>query len=334
VVAPSLRALGAVSSGSTLTPSFAAPAGAVADDVIVIAAFVDDARTTVSAVPTGFLAAPNAPQRNGSSGSPEHVLIVYYGRFSDVGAGPWGFTLTSGATPFVEGRAAAIQDCVTSGSPWDATDGATSGATSGTVAPLVSATSSGADGYAFYAATDWASGAWTPATGFTEQWDANTRIITFDDKSLTTAQTVSPQATCASSSLMNAWVGILLPIPSTPATPKPGNAAHGSKTNAQAGDIVVNSGPLIAGRYRVSVIAKVAGTVTDDDANNIQLLNSGGTVAQIMMPVGGMPCHQNPDMIMNVSAGGTISIVAVANASGTAAIYSAMLAITPEALYS
>src|SRR6266545_289101 len=185
MAAPSLRSLGTVVATTTASPSFAAPAGAVGTDVIVIAMFVDDGRNTVTAVPSGFTLAPDLRQVNDPTlGSPSHSLYVYGGRFSDVGAGPYGFTIS--ASSFIEGRAAAIKDCITSGDPWEAADGATPGNTSVTTAPSVSAASTGADRYAIYFATNWTGGAWTPATGFTEQWDANDQIITIDDKALAT----------------------------------------------------------------------------------------------------------------------------------------------------
>lgn len=228
MAAPSLRSLGTVVASTTNTPSFAAPAGAVSTDVIVVAMNVDDGRRTMSSVSSGFTLGADLPQTNDvSAGSPSHSLFVYWGRFSDVGAGPYGFTL-SGTAGFVEGRTAAIQNCITTGNPIEAADGATSGNTNVTTAPSVSATSLGADRYAFYIADNWAGGAWTPATGFTEQWDANDQIITFDDKSLATAQTVTPQAVCAGSSRSNAWVGIFLPIPSGGADiPAPRRPARG-----------------------------------------------------------------------------------------------------------
>ena len=212
MTAPSLRSQGSVVKTTTASPSFAAPAGAVSTDVIVIPFFVDDGRRTVTAFPSGFSLATDLPQTNdATAGSPSHSLVVYTGRFSDVGAGPYGFTIS--ASTFIEGRAAAVQDCITSGNPIEAADGNTSGNTNVTTAPSVSATSLGADRYAFYAATNWNGGAWTPATGFTEQWDADDQIITIDDKALATAQTVTPQAVCVGSSRSNAWVGVFLPVP-------------------------------------------------------------------------------------------------------------------------
>jgi hypothetical protein len=214
VVAPSLRALGAVVASTTNTPSFAAPTGAVSNDVIEVAFFASDGRRTMSAIPTGFTIAPNIPQINDVTASdPSHALYVYWGRFSAVGAGPYGFTM-AGTAGFVEGRTKAIQNAITTGSPFDATSGATSGNTAVTTAPSVSATSTGVDRYASYTATNWTGGAWTPATGYTEQWDANDEVCTFDDLNMPTAATTTPQAVCAGSNRSNAWVGIYLPIPS------------------------------------------------------------------------------------------------------------------------
>lgn len=225
MTAPSLRALGTVVAATTNTPSFAAPAGAVANDVITIGFFAGDGRRAVTAVPSGFTIGPDLPQINDVSlGDPSHGLYVYQGRFSAVGVGPYGFTM-SGTAAFVEGRAAAIQNCITTGSPIEAADGNTSVNTAVTTAPSVSATSLGPERYAFYVATNWTGGAWTPASGFTEQWDANDEICTFDDLALPTAQTVTPQAVCAGSNKSNAWVGIFLPVGYVrPPSPRPRQA--------------------------------------------------------------------------------------------------------------
>jgi hypothetical protein len=226
MTAPSLRALGTVVSTTTSTPSFAAPAGAVSTDVILVGFFLDDGRTTVTAVPSNFTLASGTPQINdAAAGAPSHGLYVYWGRFADVGAGPYGFTVSGSV--FVEGRTAAIQACITTGNPFEATNGATSGNTNVTTAPSVSATSLDVDRYAFYVATNWTGGAWTPAAGFTEQWDANNEICTFDDKALPTAQTVTPQAVCAGSGRSNAWVGILLPVASAAVPPPPVRTVQG-----------------------------------------------------------------------------------------------------------
>ena len=221
MVAPSIRSIGAQTVGPSATPTFAEPAGAQPSDVIVCAWFQDDARTTIDqgALPTGFAAAPDTPQANNPliGSSPNHSLQVYAGRRSAVGAGPYAFVVvpgTGGATPFIEGRAAAVQDCILSGSFFDAADGNTTGTASDTVAPSVSATSSGLDRFAFYMATNWNGGAWTDPAGFTNVMNSTNRLLTWDSKTLATVQTVTPQAVNSASQRMNAWVGIFLPVPS------------------------------------------------------------------------------------------------------------------------
>lgn len=218
MVAPSLRSLGTVVGANTNTPSLAVGAGAVSTDVILCGIYVDDGRRTMTGVPSNFTLGTDLPQTNDTgAGAPSHSLFVYWGRYTDVGAGPYGFTL-SGTAGFVQARTAVIQDCITTGSPFEAADGATSGNTNVTTAPSVSASSTGNDRYAFYCATNWTAGAWTPATGFVERWDANDQVLTFDDKTLTTAQTVTPQAVCVGSGRSNAWVGIMLPVPAASAS--------------------------------------------------------------------------------------------------------------------
>lgn len=255
-IAPSLRALGTPVSATTLTPSFAAPAGAVAADVVLILFFCDDGRSTVSAAPSGFTAIADLPQTNGAAGSPAHRMVGYWGRYGAVGAGPYAFTLTNAAgTPFVEGRTAAIQNCVTTGTPYEASDGNTSGLAASTTAPVVSGASTGQNRYAFYAATDWSGGAWTPPDNFTEQWDANNRIVTFADRALpATPATYSPQAVCASSNDMNAWMGIFLPaaVSSGPTT------YFGDSAVAVTAAITTDSVTLQASTAAVSATATIA----------------------------------------------------------------------------
>lgn len=232
---PSLNgALGTVLASTTNTPSFAAPASAASTDVILAAFFASDGRRVMSAIPSGFTIAGNIPQINDVTASdPSHALYVYWGRFATVGAGPYGFTMT-GTAGFVEGRTAAYQNCITSGNPFEATSGATSGNTAVTTAPSVSVTSLGADRTAFYVATNWSGGAWTPASGYTEQWDANDEVCTFDDLAMPTAATTTPQAVCAGSNRSNAWVGLLLPVAgATGSAPRPlvvGQAVNRSNT--------------------------------------------------------------------------------------------------------
>lgn len=173
--------------------------------------FLDNGVVTITSVPTNFTRAGDLPQNtNPAGGGTNHSLTVYWGRFSDVGSGPYVFTKS--ASDYVTGRSAAVQDCVTTGDPFEAADGNTT-ASSVTTAPLVSASSTGADRYAFYVATNWTGGGWTPPTGYTERWDANDRTITIADLQLPTAATTSPQAVSAGSNRSNAWVGILLPVP-------------------------------------------------------------------------------------------------------------------------
>lgn len=218
MAAPSLRALGTVVATTTANPSFDEPAGTASTDIVVVGMFLNPT-VTVTGTPTGFASLADLPQNNGGGADPSHQLAGYWARRSDAGAGPYVFTLSSSI--FVEGRAAAIQDAITTGDPWEAADGNTSGLTSVTTAPSVSATSAGTDRLAWYMASNWAGGAWTPPSGYTEDWDANDRIVTMDHLTLATAQTTTPQAVCASSSRSNAWVGILLPVASA-ATATPG----------------------------------------------------------------------------------------------------------------
>lgn len=114
----------------------------------------------------------------------------------------------------------------------------------------------------------------------------------------------------------------------------PSIVKYGTKANAQAGDVVVGSGKLSAGRYRIVVVTKPSGTIAAADADNVQLLNpSGGTVSVLMMSKTADSPTVLPEIVMEFYTAGTVNVVAVANAAGTAAVYGAMIVATPEALY-
>lgn len=108
---------------------------------------------------------------------------------------------------------------------------------------------------------------------------------------------------------------------------------YGSKTNAQAGDVVVGSGNVTAGKYRVVVVTKASGTVAAGDLDNVQLTYPGGTVSTLMMSSTADTANTSPEIRVEFTTAGTIAVSAVANASGTAAVYRALLVATPDALY-
>lgn len=216
MAAPSIRSQGTPLSDSTATPTFDEPAGADDSDVIAVFWFQDDGRTSVDTPPAGFAAPEGAPQNNDPAQGPtRHSLNVYLGRRADVGAGPYAFTVLPGAgtaTPYCEGRAIAIQDCTLDTTILDDADGATTGDAPATTAPLVSADSSGTDRLALYAATNWSGGAWTEPVGYTSIWAGVFGVISLYTAEMPAAATTSPQAGNAADALMNAWVGILLPV--------------------------------------------------------------------------------------------------------------------------
>lgn len=169
----------------------------------------------MGALPPGFSAGPDLRQVNDFNGAPNHSLFGFAGRFSAVGAGPYAFTVVPGIgnpTPFCEGVAVALQDCTLASNPLEAADGNTTGPVNDTTAPPLSATSGGNDRFAFYVATNWVTGTWTPPGGFTKLTDSPNKLLTYAIATLPTPTTVTPQATCTGDSRMNAWVGILLPL--------------------------------------------------------------------------------------------------------------------------
>ncbi len=208
---PSFVASGTEFSDTSAAPAFSAPAGVVANQVVVAVFFVDGATDQHPVAPDGtWEAAPDTPVVANN-----HRLYVYGHRAAGNEAGPYTFTL-DGAV-FVEGQTHRYTAAVTSGSVFDTdTEAAVDNSDVGTVTPAVSITTSGAERLLLHAATGWSGGIWTPPTGFTKRQQPSVGLSTLADL----AQAVAGSSGALTASVTNpdkrtAWLGALRPAAQT-----------------------------------------------------------------------------------------------------------------------
>lgn len=216
---PSWQASGTYMETTTAAPSFAVPSGVAAGDIIVIPIYTDasiasDGGASITAMASGFAHAPGSPVKTGSGTPPSHSLSVVWKRATGADTGTYDFTLS--ASVFTAGAAQRYSGAVASGVPFDTASGGDTPTaiddTSGTVTPAVNITTAGPNRMLIFSGSDWAGGAWTPPTGFTERMDSGSEVNTLDDlPQLSAGNTGSVSATCAGSSRRRAWIGALKP---------------------------------------------------------------------------------------------------------------------------
>jgi hypothetical protein len=108
----------------------------------------------------------------------------------------------------------------------------------------------------------------------------------------------------------------------------------GKQSAPTAGTAVAATGTLAHGDYQVTVSATPTGTVVAaTDINNIQLQVGATVVGGLTLIANANSPATSPPVVVNVPSGGaTVSVNAVANASGSV-VYNATLVVTPLALY-
>jgi hypothetical protein len=207
VAAPVFGAIGTqlqVNPGST--SSVAVPAGVAADDIIVVAMFLDST-ATISAMPSGFAHVTGSPITVVGGGG--HSQVIAWKRATGADVGTYDFTVASAA--YVNAAATRYTGCITTGSPWDATDAQFSTALD-TSSPSTTVTTTGSDRLLVWSATNWSGGAWTPPTGFTERRDSGDQVMTSADLAQAVAgSSGSIVGSCVGNDRRTAFLGALLP---------------------------------------------------------------------------------------------------------------------------
>ncbi len=209
MAAPTYGAAGTHVTGTGSTVSFPVPAGMASDQIVVIPIYLDGG-SSITVMAAGFDHATGSPV-SVPPGAGQHSLAVVWKRASGTDTGTYDFTL-SGST-FRAGSAHSIIGCAVSGNPWDVTDTGVN-TTNNTTTADVDVTTTGNDRLLVFAATNWASGAWTPPTGFDERMDTGDRVHTMDTKAQAAAgSTGTVTATCTGNDKGTAFLGALKPVP-------------------------------------------------------------------------------------------------------------------------
>lgn len=207
---PVFGAAGTYLSGTgATTAAIAVPAG-VTSGQIVLAFLYIESTTAITTVPSGFTECAASPIA--ATGLGLHSLHVYWKRASGADSGTYTFGWTGSI--YREGVAERYTGCVTSGDPWDTGAGAPNSAqrsSDATATPAVSLTTQGADRKLVWAGTNFAGGAGTPPSGWTERADGTSDLWTADKDQAVAGATGSITGSNAASSYSCAWMGALLP---------------------------------------------------------------------------------------------------------------------------
>lgn len=210
---------GAYLEGSGPVATLTAPAGVVADDVVVATVYLNAAATTFSGLPGDWVDAPGSPVIGN-----DHRQHVLWHRATGPEAGPYAFPMT--ADTFRAGAAHRFTGCKATGTPWDVAAAALASVDS-INAPAVSITTAVADELVVWTATCWSGGPWTPPAGFTERLDAGSfhhlPMATKDQSVAGTTGSVVGVGT--NSNRDTAWLSALLPATDVPIGSGPMNLA-------------------------------------------------------------------------------------------------------------
>lgn len=109
--------------------------------------------------------------------------------------------------------------------------------------------------------------------------------------------------------------------------------AYDTATDPSAGGTVAATGALTPGRYTVTVVTKPSGTLASGDADNVQLQAGSTVIGQLMQSgTAGTPTT-NPAIEVEFTTAEAIKVTAVADASGSSAVYGALIVATAQALF-
>ncbi len=203
MAAPAFGTIGTQLQGSGSTMNVAVPASVAANDIVVVSAFLDTAGATVTALASGFAHAPDSP----ITGPDNHSMVVMWKRATGSDTGTYDFTLSGSV--YRNAACARYTGVITSGSPWDVTNGVGSN-TSTTTTEDVADTTTESDTLGVWAGTNWSGGTWTPPSGYTERRDTGDGVCSSADKVYASAgATGAIVGTCTGSDKRCAWFGAL-----------------------------------------------------------------------------------------------------------------------------
>ena len=109
--------------------------------------------------------------------------------------------------------------------------------------------------------------------------------------------------------------------------------AYGTATDPSAAGSVAATGSLPAGRYVVVVTTRPTGTLTSGDLDNVQLQVGSTVIGTLLQNDTAGSAVTSAPVTVEFTSASVISVTAVADASGVAAVYAAQIVATPQALF-
>lgn len=183
------------------------PSGVVADDIVLLHMFTDITTSTITP-PSGFTQAADSPQN--VTGGLTMRLAVFWKRA--VGSESGTYTSTFSASTFAEAVATRYSGCITSGSPFDVTNGNVD-TVGNTLTAAVSVTTTVPNTLLVHGAGNWTGGTWTPSSGFTGRVTSGGFNLMFvgtkDQVSAGGSGTVQATCSAASNNVNAAHLGAL-----------------------------------------------------------------------------------------------------------------------------
>jgi hypothetical protein len=203
------------------------PASVASGDIILLHLFTDLTGSTITP-PSGFAEVASSPQP--VPGGLSMRLSVYWKRATGADSGT--YTTAFSPNTFAEGAETRWTGCVTSGSPFDATNGAVDSVGSTSTA-AVSVTTTQANTLLVHTAGLWSGGTWTPASGFTGRVTSGgfNLLYTGDKGQAAAGSSGTVQATCSAASNNVNAAHLLALIGSTPPLPPRPIRVYGQAIN-------------------------------------------------------------------------------------------------------
>jgi hypothetical protein len=161
---PTFGAAGTYLTGTSAnSANFAVPAGAANNEVMLVFFYLES--TGAITPPAGFTQFLRMSATGGA-----HDLVIFWKRCTGADSGTYNFTNPS---VWREGVAIRFSGCITTGNPYDVTNGNQASTAPSGVTPAVSYTTTVTDTLAVWAGSNFNGGAWTPPSGYTERADAS-----------------------------------------------------------------------------------------------------------------------------------------------------------------
>lgn len=209
--APALASFSPLAGTDGSTVSISVPAGVGGLDIITVSIYIE-AVVTIDGSAEGFAELSGSPIAASS-----HRQHVFWKRADAADTGTYDFTL-SAAPQYFAAYSERYTGCIVSGTPFDGgLVTATTDATAQTGTPAVSLTTTGPDRLLRWTATNFAGGAWTSPSGFSD-FDAQTYEIHGATKAQASAGSTG-SLTGSSAGTGQSTAALLALIPAVPPRP-------------------------------------------------------------------------------------------------------------------